>query len=109
MATKLLLVSNILNRKHVRQIILHRNPTILHLYMLKPLYLHETPLQVSALNGPSSGSTDTCREPGWQNTCPDVLGSKNYLHVNYTDCKYKYNLRDVYTYNLKQLNISVIY
>jgi len=41
MAIKLLLVSNILNRKHVGQIILHKNPTNMHLYMLVQYhYIH---------------------------------------------------------------------
>jgi hypothetical protein len=37
--------------------------------MLTPLY---SQLHVSALSGPSSGSTDTFRERGQQNACPDV-------------------------------------
>ena len=28
------------------------------------------------------------------------LEYKKYLRVSYTDCKYKYNLRSVYKYNL---------
>jgi len=32
----------------------------------------ETLLHVSALKGPSSGSTDTFHELGPQHTCPDV-------------------------------------
>jgi len=43
----------------------------MHLYMLTPLYSIEI-LQVSALEGPSLGSTDMFCEQGQQNTCPDV-------------------------------------
>jgi hypothetical protein len=44
---------------------------LMHLHMLTPFYSIEI-LQVSALKGPSLGSTDTFCEQGQQKTCPDV-------------------------------------
>jgi hypothetical protein len=51
--------------------------------MLIQLYSHYTLLNVSALEGLSSGSTDTYREKNPQNTRPDVNSrlKSNVLYV----------------------------
>jgi hypothetical protein len=53
-------------------IILRKNPTNALTYVLTPLYSHCYTAHVSALKGPSSGSTDTFCEHGQPNTCPGV-------------------------------------
>jgi hypothetical protein len=52
------------------------------LYMLTLLYSHYTLLHVSALKTPFSGSTDTVREQGQQNACPDVnIWKANHVYL----------------------------
>jgi len=66
----------------------------MHLYMPIPLYSHCYTANVSALKGPSLGTTDTFHEQGQQNTCPDVnvWKSKHILSINT-----EYNIKGVYT------------
>jgi len=70
-------------RQQIRNGLLHVKIRPMHQYTLILLYSHCYSLHVSAVKGPSSGSTDTFCEQGQQNKCPDVNIRLNSSSVRY--------------------------